>query len=156
MFFTFIECDFGFTGELLYLRDEDSLSYHPWNTNVGVSIICGAYTGLDTICETGLIAQLSGLCPKSVWIPMKSKMPQAIKGNLTAHFDSPPMRGTGVDYDTSWKAYYSKKDSSICIGDYHVFDSDMCVEFASGLVAVLRNGQLTAVWGKVREVKTAP
>jgi len=154
MFFTFIECESGFAGELLYIQDESSLMYYPWNTNANVSIMCGAYTGLDTICETGLIVQLSGLSPKSVWLPMKLKMPQAIKGNLTVHFDSPPMKGTAVDYDRNWKTYYNKNESCICVGECHILDSDICIEFTSNVVAVLRNSQLVAIWGRIREVHT--
>jgi len=151
MFFTFTECATEFTGELLYIQDEYSLFYSPPNKNVGVSILFGAYTSLDTICETGVVANISGLNSKRVWIPMDAKMPKAIQGELVAHFDDPPLKGTGVDYNRSWNTYYNKNDSCLCIGDYNTLNDDNCIEFANGIVAVLRGNQLVAVWAKIKE-----
>jgi len=156
MFFSFTECDLEFTGELLYIQNEYSLLYRPYSTNVGISILCGAYTSLDTICETGVVVHISGLNSQRVWIPKKLKMPKAKKGELIAHFDNPPLKGTGVDYDRSWPTYHDEKSHCLCIGNPKIEDSDDTIEFANGIVAVLRKGQIIAVWAKVKIVEKLP
>jgi hypothetical protein len=139
-------------GELLYIDDEHSLSYEPFNSNVGVSIMCGAYTSLDTICETGIVVHISGLNDKHSWIPMNVKMPNAIKGELVAIFEKPPIKGTGIDYDRDWNTYHNDEEGCLCIGDLHTFNGDNCIEFASGIVAVLRGDKLASVWAKIKEI----
>lgn len=154
MFFTCCERNFTFTGELLYLQDEYSLFFDPPNKNVGMSILCGEYTSLDTVCETGNVVHISGLSAKRVWISTDAKMPKAKKGELVAHFDNPPLKGIGIEYDRSWNTYYNKKSTCICIGDYCSLNNDNCIEFANGIVAVVRNNQLAAIWARIREVKS--
>ena len=156
MFFSFTERDLEFTGELLYIKNEYSLFYRPYSPNVGVSILCGAYTSLDTICETEVVAHISGLNSQRVWIPKKLKMPKAKKGELIAHFDNPPLKGSGVDYDRSWPTYYDEKSNCLCIGNPKTRDSDDAVEFANGIIAVLRKNQLVAILAKIKIVETAP
>jgi len=153
MYFSFIERDWKFNGELLYIHDEYSLCYIPFSTNVSVSILCGGYTSLDTICETGSIVHISGLNSNHIWIPAKLEMPKSKRGELIAHFDKPPLKGTGVDYDRSWRTYYDKNSHCICIGNPSVKDSDFCIEFANEIVAVLNGERLIAIWAKIREVQ---
>ena len=144
-----------FSGELLYVRDEHSLLYKPHNPNIGVGILCGAYTELGTICETCEVVELSGFNHRSSWIPMRYKIPKSLKGSLIACFDKPPIKGAGVEYDRSWQTYYNEQEDCLCIGDFHSHTGDDCIEFANGIIAVLRNNQLIAVWAKIKEVSTA-
>ena len=106
--------------------------------------------------EIGAVVQISGLNSKHHWFSMIAEMPMAKKGELVVHFDSPPQLGTGVTYDRSWRTYYSQRYQCICMGNPKTEDGDDFVEFVAGIVAVLRNGQLVAVWSKIREVETAP
>ena len=151
MKFTYIPKKSIYNGKLLYIREEESLFYEPFSNNVGVSIMCGAYTGLDTICETGQIVHISGLNSKNAWIKKSLIMPLAATGDLYVNFDEPPIKGTGIDYDRTWETYYDYDINCICIGDYLTKESDDCVEFASGLIAVLRNQQLISIWAKISE-----
>ena len=145
-----------FAGELLYIHDEYSLCFRPFNKNAGVSILCGEYTSLDTICETGEIVHISGYNSKRGWVNNVLEIPRAKKGVLIAHFDKPPMNGVGYVYDRSWVTSYDTKSHCICIGDTQIEDDDIPVEFANGIVAVLRKDQQISVWAFVREVETAP
>ena len=145
--------DVSLHGELLYIQKEQSLQYRPHNPNIGVGIICGFYTELGVICETGEVVGFSGLNPHGTWIPMKHKMPESLRGDLIVHFDLPPVKGTGIEYDRSWNTHYNKKENCLCIGDYDTHKDDNCIEFANGIVAVLRGNQLVAIWAKIREVK---
>jgi hypothetical protein len=120
MFFSFYSKDMNFKGELLYIRNENSLCYKPFNTNKGVGIKAGGYTELDIIHETSEVIHLSGFSPKNVWIKEDMTIPRAKRGCLWVHFDSPPMKG-------------------------------VCIEFASNIIAVLRGGDLVAVWAKIKE-----
>lgn len=152
MYFTFNENNSEYYGELLYIKDEESLYYNPWNTNVGVSVMCGNYTSLDTICETEMAVQISGLNSKYVWIPKKLEMPKAKKGGLIAHLDDPPIRGTGVDYNRSWLTYFDEDSNCICIGDPIIEADDDCLEFANKIIAVLREAQLISILAQIKEV----
>ena len=152
MYFDFSLCDIELVGEMSYIKDEYSLLYEPFCENVGISIMCGAYTSLDTICETGVVAHISGYNSKRAWISKKMDIPKSKKGYLIAHFDDPPMKGTGIDYDRTWKTHYDKHQDYICIGDYHTKEIDDCIEFANNIIAVLRGDQLIAIWTKVKEV----
>jgi hypothetical protein len=139
-------------GQLLYIKDDYSLLYEPFCPNVGVSIMCGEYTSLDTICETGVIAHISGYNSKQSWIAKEMEMPLAKKGQLKVHFDEPPMKGTGIDYDRSWNTFYDMRTNWLCIGDIAIEGEDDCIEFASKIIAVLRGKQLVAIWAQIKEV----
>jgi hypothetical protein len=152
MHFSFFSKDADFQGELFYIQSEQSLMYKPWNTNVNVGILFGYYTELGVICETNEIINIAGLNPKEKWLKKEMNVPSAKKGYLFAHFDKPPMRGTGVEYDRACETYYDEVTQYICIGDYETEDSDDCVEFANNIVAVLRGGRLIAIWAKIKEL----
>jgi len=139
-------------GELLYIRDEHSFLYKPHNTNVGVAILIGEYIGLDTILETSEVVHISGLCHKNTWIYKNMNIPNSKKGRLIAHFDKPPMKGIGIEYDRTWDAYYDDKKQYICIGDFCTKDIDDCIEFANNVIAVFRKGNLIAIWAKFKLV----
>jgi hypothetical protein len=152
MQFSIYERDAKFVGELLYIRDERSLLYKPFCTNANVSIMCGNYTGIDAVIEVGMAVHISGLNHDAVWLSTQRRMPVAPKGDLLVEFDNPPLRGSGIDYDRSWRTYHNKKDDCICIGKPRYSDGDSCVEFANGIVAVLRGSHLVAIWAKIREI----
>ena len=150
MHFDFILKDINFEGELLYVSKEHSLLYRPFSNNAGIVVVIGEYTGLDVICETGVAVHISGLCFKNKWINKKMKIPKSKKGCLITRFEKPPIKGTGIDYGRTWKTYFDKNTNCICIGDDCTKCDDNCIEFANNIIAVLRNGQLIAVWAKIQ------
>lgn len=152
MEFYYDTSDMGFKGQLLYIKDEYSLLYEPFCPNVGVSIMCGAYTSLDTICETGVITHISGYNSKRSWIQKELKVPMSQKGQLKVCFDESPMKGTGIDCDRSWNTFYDSQTNWLCIGDINTVDGNDCIEFASNIIAVLRDKQLIAIWAQIKEV----
>jgi len=149
LIFTFTKRISRFNGELLYIERDYSLLYRPHDKNANISIMIGGYTSLDTICETGLITHISGLNPKHIWIPTIAQMPRGVLGNLLVHFDNPPLKGTGIDYNRGWKTFHNLNNNCICVGDCVTVEGDDCVEFANGIVAVLRKNQLVSLWAKV-------
>jgi len=144
----------NFRGELLYIKGEQSLLYKPFNTNVGIGVLIGYYTELNTICETGEVIHISGFNSKSTWIEKKLDIPESKRGRLWIHFDDSPMKGTGIEYDRTWETFYDAEKHYICIGDHLTSDNDDCIEFANNIIAVLRGGQLVAIWAKIKEVET--
>jgi len=152
MRFSFYSKDVGFDGELCYIQDEHSLLYKPHNTNIGVTIQWGTYTGLDTICETSEIVHISGFSPKGAWIKKTLDFPASKKGCLFVHFDMPPAKGTAIEYGEYWETYYDDEKQLICIGDSHIENGDDCVEFANNIIAVLRDGDVIAIFAKIKEV----
>ena len=151
MRFSYNKNNVKWSGELLYVQDEYSLAYKPYCKNINVSIIIGAYTSLDTVIETGEVVHISGLNSKNTWASKDMKFPKSEKGELYAHFDKPPMKGTGIKYDESWVTYINIDNSFICIGNPDIEDSDDCIEFANRIVAVIRKDKLISVWAKFRE-----
>jgi len=152
MRFSYNKNDAKWMGELLYIQSEYSLLYKPYCKNIGLDIICGAYTSLDTVIETGEAVHISGLNPKDTWISKEMEFPKSEKGELFAHFDKPPMKGTGIKYNESWITYCNLGSSFICIGNPDVEDSDAHIEFANGIVATIRKDQLISIWAKYREL----
>ena len=152
MRFEFHIKDVNLYGELLYIQNEQSLQYRPHNPNIGVGVICGYYTELGVICETGEVVGFSGLNPRKTWIQMERKMPKSSKGDLIIHFNSPPIKGTGIEYGRSWNTYCNDKEGCLCVGDYRIQEGDNCIEFANGVVAVLRGDRLIAIWAKIKEI----
>ena len=153
MRFEFHPTNTNLFGELLYLKNECSLLYRPFNPNVGIGILCGGYVELNVIYETGQVVHLSGLSPKSTWSSMEEKVPESIRGNLFVYFNTLLVKGSGVEYNRCWQTYHNEKESSICIGDYQSFPEDICIEFANDVFAVLRGNQLVAIWAKIRETE---
>lgn len=156
MRFEFQIKDVNLYGELLYIQNEQSLQYRPHNPNIGVGVICGYYTELGVICETGEVVGFSGLNPHKTWITESMNVPLAKQGRLWIHFNDPLMKGTGIEYNRTWHTYYDAEKQYICIGDYRTGNNDDCVEFANNIIAVLRGDQLVAIWAKIKEVETAP
>jgi len=153
MFFSFYSKNISFEGELLYMHDEYSLIYEPNFTNAGLGISCGTCTELNVIYETCDIVHISGLSPKNSWIIKTMNIPKAKRGRLWVHIENLPMEGMCLEYGKLWDTYYDEEKQYICIGDYCTDDYDDCVEFANNLIAVLREGNLIAVWAKIKEVQ---
>lgn len=137
-------------GELLYLLKEQSLCYSPFDSNVGFSIMCGYYTSLDMVCETCRITQISGYNPKEKWILTKLDIPSSEPGELFAILDFEPQKGTGCYYSYC-STYFDMQKSYICIGSPVILSSDVCIEFAHNLIAVLRDKELISIFGKIKE-----
>jgi len=155
MFFSFYSRDDEFEGELLYIQKDHSLYYEPFCTCAGISILCSGYTSFDTIHETGAVIHISGLNSKTSWVKKTLNVPIAKRGSVFAHFDKELSNGMGIDYDRYWLTYYDEEKQYICIGDDCTDERDDCVEFANNVIAVIRKGDLIAVWAKIREVETS-
>jgi len=63
--------------------------------------------------------------------------------------------GAGEYYATDWVTHFDRRSETICIGNPTINSDNACVEFATGIIAVLQAKQLIAVWAKVREVTSA-
>ena len=155
MLFSFQESDELYEGELIYIISEQTLFFKPFFTQAGFSImISGAYTSLDVDhirCEA---KHISGCNPKHLWKTKRLNPPSSKRGKLLVQFETQVVSGTGKDYATDWSTYFDESTSMICIGDPVPIDSDVCIEFASGIIAVLRGNNLIAVWSKIREVES--
>ena len=155
MLFSFQESDELYVGELIYIISEQTLFFEPFFTHAGFSIlISGAYTSLDIDHIHYEAKHISGCNPKHLWKSTRLNAPSSKRGKLLVQFEKQIIPGTGQDYASGWVTYFDKSNSMICIGDPVTIDSDVCVEFASGIIAVLRGSSLIAVWAKIREVES--
>jgi len=155
MLFSFQESDEIYVGELIYIISEQTLFFEPFFTHAGFSImISGAYTSLDIDHINCEAKHISGCNPKHLWKNKGLNKPLSKRGKLLVQFEKKIIPGTGKDYASDWKTYFDKSNSIICIGDSVTIDSDVCIEFASEIIAVLRGSNLVAVWAKIREVES--
>lgn len=146
-----------YDGELLYISEDQSLFFNPCCTQPSFSVmISGAYTSLDVDCRNGQAKHISGCNPKHLWHSKTLIFPESLKGNLFVKFDAPLPPGTGEYYANSWSTYHDENGGTLCIGNPETEDGDDAIEFANGIVAVLRGDNLIAIWATIREVKNLP
>ena len=154
MRFFFSFSNSNYVGKLLYIKEEKSLCFDPFCKSTNVSImISGAYSSLDTILKNGEIIgeviHVSGCNPQHIWVNRTLHVPEVKKGRLFVQFDKPIMGGTGIDYANDWQTYYDKNNNWICIGDYNTTEDCELIEFASNIIAALKNEKLIAIWAKI-------
>ena len=141
--------------KLLYIADEYSLAFEPFDTNVSAGILFGSTTELGVIRETGEIVSFYGYSPKKTWIRHNLTPPSASKGSLFVSllsFTAPLNKGECIEYDRHCLTFYDEKLKYICIGDYETRESDDCICFAGDIVAVVREGSLVAIWANIEEI----
>lgn len=140
-------------GSLLYLKDEQSLYYDPWQKSDFTVLFGAAYVGLDVQAATGQVVQISGANPQRTWSRYRLSLPKAMPGHLLFRAEGPlPLSGAAVNYASDWRTFYDPERSCICMGDPEFDAKDKCVEFCRGIAAVLRGTELTAIWAKIKFV----
>ncbi len=139
----------GHCGAPVYLADEQSLNYEPFDKNVDFSILLGGlYVGLDLSGSTGLVSQLSGFLPKGIWKERDLTPPDAPNGRLYACLDQPAVRGGGTRYQEGkdWPVYFCAASRCLCIGDPARRPRSQYVQFCEGITAQLDGPRLVSLW----------
>ncbi len=139
----------GHCGAPVYLEDEQSLNYVPFDKRVDFSILLGElYVGLDMSGSTGLVSQLSGFLPKGIWKKRSLTPPDAPNGRLYVFLDPPAVRGCGTRYqeERDWPVYFCAANNCLCIGDSKKRPRSQCVQFCEGITAQLDGTRLVSLW----------
>ncbi|MBC7352016.1 MAG: hypothetical protein H5U08_06630 [Thermogutta sp.] len=98
--------------------------------------------------ETGLLLHVYGYSPYMKWKMCDRVPPSSRGGGVWVHCVRPLLSGAGEDVrehlgDAVW---FNPQAGWVCLGDVSFVPRDSAVEFASGTVAVIDEGQLRAVW----------
>lgn len=136
-------------GKPVYLRDEESLLFEPWQRSDFAIMTGAAYTSLDVDIESGQAVGFSGLNPQRTWVKQRLSPPKAEIGKLLVHTDKEMMRGTGVGYAENWKTFYDDQTNWICMSENLLFDNCDHVLFANDTIASLKGTELVAIWAKI-------
>lgn len=90
--------------------------------------------------------QIWGYNPNAGWINKKLSLPTATQGSLVLNDEiETPQRIYG---SKDWKTHYDSNTGWICIGIHNTEQHDKAVEFATNIIAVLKNGSLKSIWIK--------
>lgn len=139
-------------GTPIYLDDEQSLSYAPFDSTADFSIMLGtSYVGLDVDSQTGLVSQISGFAPKREWIERALRLPLAPKGNLYAHLGIPAVKGAGARYEGKWPIYFCSTNGCLCIGSPAPKIRVQRVQFCNGIIAELKNSKIVSLWVALKD-----
>lgn len=138
-------------GTLFYMPDGGyAFDFEPPQP-IDISLEFG-YLLLEFDSESGLAKQLGGYHPHLGWINKKLTTPKAIEGGLilinAKKFLQPPGVALSIIEDSQWNTYFDKETSWVCFGDFATNDTDTAVEFANGIIAVLHDHQIKALWMK--------
>ena len=121
------------------------------------------YKGGDITLEFGTLllefdswskcaVRLWGLNSYLGWIDKKLTVPQAVEGGLAIKhiekYSQPAGVAIGVVDDGQWNTYFDKASGWICFGDPTTNGTDQAVEFADGVIAVLKDGAIKSFWLK--------
>lgn len=137
----------GDCGFPIYLEDEQSLSYVPFDHTADFTIMLGSsYIGLDVNSQTGLVSQISGFVPKHTWSNHELYLPMAQKGKLYAQLATPMIKGGGIRYGGEWPVKFCSMSKCLCIGNPMHGDQNERIQFCNGVIAELDNSKIISLW----------
>ena len=136
-------------GALFYIADEKSLSYLPSQKNDYSLVLGRTYCTLDILSETKEVIQIGGFNPIEHWKKRRLQYPQSSPGRLYVHTEGELLPGAGNNYGLNWQTYFDPSANAICMGEDTDTGGCECITFRKGLVAVLREHALIAIWGQV-------
>lgn len=135
-------------GKMFYEKNE-----FIFNSNSGTGefslMIGNGYNELSVARFNYRIYSFGGTNVREMWIKKSLKFPNSEKGELYIQGDEINI----CDYDgewyvRDWNTYYDEKDNIVCIGDCNTQSKDSAIEFCKGVIAVLREHDLKAIWIK--------
>jgi len=146
--FRVLKSDACYVGAPKYDLEEEGFVFEPWG-DASFSVMLGAaYVSLDIAAENGIAYYVSGCSPKRLWISQRLSTPDSTKGQLQVTSDTAFQRGTATDYRQGWQTFFDTSTGWICMGDRNEKKDCEVVEFGTNTLAVVKNGELKAVWVK--------
>ena len=135
---------------LFYEPDKHLFDFEP-SQAVELTLIYN-YLQLCIDSESMLAKQLDGFNPYESWIAKKLTPPKAREGGLriegAEESAETPWVAIRMTEDYEWPAYYDSESGWVCLGDLTNNDIDQAVEFADGVIAVLKDGAIKSFWLK--------
>ena len=137
-----------YVGAPIYDLEEKEFSFEPWGNTSFAVMLGAAYVSLDIAAENGIAYYVSGYSPKRLWISQRLSTPDSTKGQLQITSDTAFQRGMGTYYTQGWQTFFDTSTGWICMGDRNEKKDCEVVEFGTNTLAVVKNGELKAVWVK--------
>ncbi len=131
------------SGRLVYRRSERSLDLEPRPVK-GVTSLLVNDVQIE-VDEDGRLLYVWGLCPHESWATARLDAPTMKPGRLQ-FVNGPLTPGVSkrLNQHGRWSVIYDEASKWLCIGDASV-KAEM-IEFAPGALAMLNDGELTALW----------
>ena len=135
-------------GTLFYFKEGYAFDFKPY-PGVGITLEFG-HLLLEFDPESGCATHLWGLNPHLGWINKKLIKPKAIDGCLKLkniqNITIQPGVALKIMEASKWNTYYDEEKGWICFGSFLIDSADEAVEFANGIIAVIANKKIKALW----------
>lgn len=133
-----------YSGELTYIRNENSFDFKP-SKNSDITLMIGyIYLGIDS--GTMLAQQIWGYSSKLSWGEKKLKIPTYFKGELLLEEEIEAGMSKRLVESGRWQTSYDKGTGWVCIGNECISQNEVAVEFAKNTIGVLDGGTLKSIW----------
>lgn len=130
-------------GRLVYRSNDHSLDVEPRrSTGMASLLVNDVQIGVD---EDGTLLHVWGYCPRESWREARLNVPTASPSGLRMpDIDIVPGASKRLNPLKRWDVAFDASSGWLCIGN--ASSGGEAVAFAPGAIAVVENGELTAVW----------
>jgi hypothetical protein len=143
-------------GRLVYWADEYSFAFQPAAAeavhealgNAGrTSVLIGSLQ-IEVGVATNRAAFVWGYHPRQAWAKQLLSPPQAQAGGLKIVTHTPLEEGVSVPLvePNEWRTFYDSSNGWVCVGDYHLRQNCIFIEFATHTIAAIEDEMLRAIW----------
>ena len=135
------------TGDLTYIPDDYSFQFRPLNCEDAITSIVVNDLQLQ-VNANGRVLWAVGLCPHTSWLDASLAPPPAYPGLLIAMVQEELVPGVSLRLTSpgGWPMYADPRSGWVSLGDPERSEGEETVEFATSSLAVLRSGELAAIW----------
>lgn len=137
-------------GKIIYSESDKSFDFIPKESaDIYADIyIAIAYLNLGFDSEEMKAQLIWGFNPKESWNDISHEPPTPFKGEILLLEEYEPGETWRIDKEEMWESYYNSDSGWFCIGDPNQEVTDVNVEFATDVIAVLQSNGLKALWFK--------
>lgn len=135
------------SGDLTYVADDYSFQFQSATCDDTFTSIVVNDLQLE-INEDGRVLYVWGLCPHTSWLDASLTPPPSHPGILTAIIRQELIPGVSIRLTPPgrWPVFADRQTGWVCLGDSHPPDNVETVEFATSSLAILKHGELEAIW----------
>jgi len=147
MTFSRVSEKYAYEGKLIYHHGEESFCYEPF-LGTGFSLMLGcSYLELDISVNTMEIINVSGLCPKRLWISRTLLLPlNIVPGSVKFYSEEELVSGTGKYLSEYMPIYFDESSNWCCISNDPDAIPDQNIEFLKDCIISLSEGEFIALW----------
>lgn len=137
------------SGFPVYRKKEYSFDFVPHQSADTSLLYCNLSLGFDS--QTMQAKLIWGFHPYLGWIERKLTIPHAIEGGLLLEGTESSIQSGQIKRIVEcdeWNTYIDPETGWICFGNCESMNSEIAVEFAENVIAVVNQGKIKAFWLK--------